>query len=72
MTAPAGNQQGIRPQETVERALAAARCDDCVVIADETSSAIATQSPDLTAASARSTVSCGVSPPLMKHLPRPC
>jgi len=27
------------PQETVERALAAARCDDCVVIADETSSA---------------------------------
>ena len=39
MTAPGGNQQGIRPQETVERALAAARCDDCVVIADETSSA---------------------------------
>jgi predicted Zn-dependent protease len=27
------------PQETVERALAAARCDDCVVIADEASSA---------------------------------
>jgi predicted Zn-dependent protease len=27
------------PQQTVERALAAARCDDCVVIADETSSA---------------------------------
>jgi predicted Zn-dependent protease len=27
------------PQELVERALAAARCDDCVVIADETSSA---------------------------------
>lgn len=27
------------PQETVERALAAARCDDCVVIADETSQA---------------------------------
>jgi predicted Zn-dependent protease len=27
------------PQETVERALAAARCDDCVVIVDETSSA---------------------------------
>jgi predicted Zn-dependent protease len=26
------------PQESVERALAAARCDDCVVIADETSS----------------------------------
>ena len=25
------------PQEAVERALAAARCDDCVVIADETS-----------------------------------
>ena len=29
----------ISPQETVERALAAARADDCVVIADETSSA---------------------------------
>jgi predicted Zn-dependent protease len=29
----------MRPQETVERALAAARCDECVVIADETSSA---------------------------------
>ncbi len=27
------------PQDAVERALAAARCDDCVVIADETSSA---------------------------------
>jgi len=27
------------PQETVERALAAARCDDCIVIADETSQA---------------------------------
>jgi predicted Zn-dependent protease len=27
------------PQETVERALGAARCDDCVVIADETSEA---------------------------------
>ena len=27
------------PQETVERALAAARCDDCVVIADEGSAA---------------------------------
>ena len=27
------------PQETVERALAAARCDDCVVIADESSAA---------------------------------
>jgi predicted Zn-dependent protease len=27
------------PQETVERALAAARCDDCIVIAEETSSA---------------------------------
>ena len=27
------------PQETVERALAAARCEDCVVIADEVSSA---------------------------------
>ncbi len=31
--------QDSRPQTTVERALAAARCDDCVVIADETSSA---------------------------------
>jgi predicted Zn-dependent protease len=39
MTAPAGNQEAMRPQETVERALAAARCDDCVVIADQTSSA---------------------------------
>jgi predicted Zn-dependent protease len=29
----------MKPQETVERALAAARCDDCIVIADETSSA---------------------------------
>ena len=27
------------PQDTVERALAVAQCDDCVVIADETSSA---------------------------------
>ena len=27
------------PQEIVERALAAARCDDCIVIADETSTA---------------------------------
>ena len=27
------------PQSAVERALAAARCDDCLVIADETSSA---------------------------------
>ena len=27
------------PQETVERALAAARCDDCIVIADENSTA---------------------------------
>jgi predicted Zn-dependent protease len=27
------------PQDTIERALAVARCDDCVVIADETSSA---------------------------------
>ena len=27
------------PQEAVERALAAARCDDCMVIADEMSSA---------------------------------
>jgi len=30
---------GYPPQRSVERALAAARCDDCVVIADETSSA---------------------------------
>jgi predicted Zn-dependent protease len=30
---------GVSPQETVERALAAARCDDCVVIAEETSTA---------------------------------
>ena len=35
MTAPGV----ISPQETVERALAAARVGDCVVIADETSSA---------------------------------
>ena len=30
---------GLSPQETVERALAAARSDDCVVIAEETSAA---------------------------------
>ncbi len=30
---------GYSPQRSVERALAATRCDDCVVIADETSSA---------------------------------
>ncbi len=30
---------GYRPQDAVERALAAAACDDCVVIAEETSSA---------------------------------
>ena len=30
---------GLSPQEAVERALAAARCDDCVVIAEETSDA---------------------------------
>jgi predicted Zn-dependent protease len=30
---------GISPVETVERALAAARCDDCAVIAEETSAA---------------------------------
>jgi predicted Zn-dependent protease len=30
---------GHSPQDTVERALQAARCDDCLVIADETSSA---------------------------------
>jgi predicted Zn-dependent protease len=29
----------MKPQETVERALAAARCDDCIVIADEMSTA---------------------------------
>jgi predicted Zn-dependent protease len=29
----------MRPQDTIERALALANCDDCVVIADETSSA---------------------------------
>src|SRR5262249_15621698 len=34
-----GRGGSVTPQETVERALAAARCDDCVVIADETSSA---------------------------------
>jgi predicted Zn-dependent protease len=44
MTAVAGGRGGmvpreVVPQEAVERALAAARCDDCVVIADETSSA---------------------------------
>jgi predicted Zn-dependent protease len=32
-------QQGCSPQETVERALAAVRADDCVVIAEETSTA---------------------------------
>ncbi len=36
MTAPT---TGVSPQEAVERALAAARSDDCVVIAEETSSA---------------------------------
>ena len=30
---------GFSPQEAVERALAASRCDDCVVIAEETSGA---------------------------------
>jgi predicted Zn-dependent protease len=39
MTAPVEGHAGMVPQETVERALAAARLDDCVVIADETSSA---------------------------------
>jgi predicted Zn-dependent protease len=34
-----GNDTGPSPQETVERALRAARCDDCVVIAEEKSSA---------------------------------
>jgi predicted Zn-dependent protease len=33
------NEQAQTPQEAVERALALARCDDCVVVADETSSA---------------------------------
>jgi predicted Zn-dependent protease len=32
-------QEGCSPQETVERALAAVRADDCVVIAEETSTA---------------------------------
>ena len=32
-------EPGYSPQASVERALAAARCDDCVVIAEETSSA---------------------------------
>ncbi len=39
MTMPAGDHGAAGPQETVERALAAARLDDCVVIADESSSA---------------------------------
>ncbi|HCU95769.1 MAG TPA: peptidase [Actinobacteria bacterium] len=39
MTAQQTRSPDTRPQATVERALAAARCDDCVVIADETSSA---------------------------------
>ena len=30
---------GLSPQEAVERALAASRSEDCVVIAEETSSA---------------------------------
>ena len=47
------------PQETVERALAAARCDGCIVIADEASQRAAPR--------ARSTASWGVMPP-----PRPC
>ena len=33
------SDRGYSPQGSVERALAAARCDDCVVIADESSSA---------------------------------
>ncbi|HEY6279797.1 MAG TPA: metallopeptidase TldD-related protein [Streptosporangiaceae bacterium] len=36
MTTP---QETLAPQDTVERALAAASCDECVVIADETSEA---------------------------------
>ncbi len=39
MTMPAGDRGAAGPQETVERALAAARLDDCVVILDESSSA---------------------------------
>jgi predicted Zn-dependent protease len=39
MSMPAEGHGAAGPQETVERALAAARLDDCVVIADETSSA---------------------------------
>ncbi|HYB89394.1 MAG TPA: metallopeptidase TldD-related protein [Streptosporangiaceae bacterium] len=39
MSRPAEGHRAAGPQETVERALAAARLDDCVVIADETSSA---------------------------------
>jgi predicted Zn-dependent protease len=39
MSTPAEGHGAAGPQETVERALAAARLDDCVVIADETSSA---------------------------------
>jgi predicted Zn-dependent protease len=35
----AGAGAGLRPQDAVEQALAAARSDDCVVIAEETSSA---------------------------------
>ena len=51
------------PQDTVERALAAARPGgETVVIADEVSSAITTQSSHRAAASARSTVSCGLLP----------
>ncbi|MGD0687438.1 MAG: TldD/PmbA family protein, partial [Streptosporangiaceae bacterium] len=36
---PGAAVTGQAPQEVVERALAAARCDDCVVIAEESSSA---------------------------------
>jgi predicted Zn-dependent protease len=42
MSAPseeARSQTALSPQDTVERALAAARSDDCIVIADESSSA---------------------------------
>src|SRR3981081_524349 len=34
-----GSGMSQRPQDTIERALAAARCDDCSVIADEASTA---------------------------------
>jgi predicted Zn-dependent protease len=39
MTGYRAGGAGYSPQRSVERALAAARCDDCIVIAEETSSA---------------------------------